>query len=31
MGDNKLRIVTHLDYSSEMHEKFINILKHLKI
>ena len=31
MGDNKLRIVTHLDYTSEMHEKFINILYHLKI
>ena len=31
MGDNKLRIVTHLDYTSEMHEKFINILNHLKI
>lgn len=27
MGTNKLRIVTHLDYSDAMHEKFLGILK----
>ncbi len=27
MGSNKLRIVTHLDYNSDMHEKLINILR----
>ena len=31
MGDNKLRIVTHLDYTTEMHKMFLNILKQLKI
>ena len=31
MGDNKLRIVTHLDYTIEMHKMFLNILKQLKI
>ncbi|EAR00289.1 L-allo-threonine aldolase [Maribacter sp. HTCC2170] len=29
MGQGKLRIVTHLDYSDEMHEAFIKILKML--
>ncbi|SHI52816.1 L-threonine aldolase [Mesonia phycicola] len=29
MGQGKLRIVTHLDYSLEMHEKFISILKNI--
>ena len=27
MGQGKLRIVTHLDYTDEMHEKFIDTLK----
>lgn len=27
MGQGKLRIVTHLDYTDEMHETFINVLK----
>ncbi|MGI9551019.1 MAG: threonine aldolase family protein [Aurantibacter sp.] len=27
MGQGKLRIVTHLDYSDEMHEKFISFLR----
>jgi threonine aldolase len=31
MGSNKLRIVTHLDYTDAMHEKFIGILQSLKI
>ncbi len=31
MGDNKLRLVTHKDYSQEMHEKFLNILSNLSI
>ncbi len=26
MGQGKLRIVTHLDYTSEMHEKFLDVL-----
>ncbi len=29
MGQGKLRIVTHLDYTQEMHEAFLRILKHL--
>ncbi|MBU2946763.1 threonine aldolase family protein [Zobellia uliginosa] len=29
MGQGKLRIVTHLDYTNLMHEKFLNILKTL--
>ena len=29
MGSNKLRIVTHLDYTSEMHEAFLIILKNI--
>ena len=29
MGTNKLRIVTHLDYTDTMHEKFIEILQKL--
>ena len=29
MGSNKLRMVTHLDYTDEMHEKLLNILKTL--
>ncbi len=27
MGSNKLRVVTHLDYTNDMHEKLINILR----
>ncbi|OIP52771.1 MAG: threonine aldolase [Flavobacteriaceae bacterium CG_4_8_14_3_um_filter_34_10] len=27
MGQGKLRIVTHLDYTSEMHERFLEVLK----
>ena len=30
MGNGKLRIVTHLDYTNEMHEYFLNELKGLK-
>jgi len=26
MGQGKLRIVTHLDYTSKMHEKFLDVL-----
>ncbi len=29
MGQGKLRIVTHLDYTQEMHDKFLTILKTL--
>tara|TARA_R110002167_G_scaffold87924_1_gene237217 strand:- start:3272 stop:4294 length:1023 start_codon:yes stop_codon:yes gene_type:complete len=31
MGSNKLRIVTHLDYTDAMHEKVLNSLTSLKI
>ena len=31
MGDNKLRIVTHKDYSDQMHQKYIEILRNFKI
>ena len=30
MGDNKLRLVTHLDYSDEMHKSFLKTLNDLK-
>ena len=30
MGNGKLRIVTHLDYTNDMHEYFLNELKGLK-
>jgi len=30
MGDNKLRIVTHLDYTGKMHQSFLEILNKLK-
>jgi len=30
MGDNKLRIVTHLDYTEIMHQVFLKILNELK-
>ena len=29
MGSGKLRIVTHLDYTNEMHDKFLTVLKTL--
>ncbi|MEZ4803090.1 MAG: GntG family PLP-dependent aldolase [Gelidibacter sp.] len=31
MGGGKLRIVTHLDYTDEMHEYFLTALKNLKV
>ena len=31
MGSNKLRMVTHLDYTDEMHEKFLNTLRLLRL
>ena len=31
MGSNKLRIVTHLDYTNTMHDKLLETLKNLKI
>lgn len=31
MGQGKLRIVTHLDYSEEMHQKFIEVLRSIKL
>ena len=30
MGDNKLRIVTHLNYTNVMHDKFLDILNNLE-
>nr|WP_321224078.1 GntG family PLP-dependent aldolase [uncultured Psychroserpens sp.] len=29
MGNGKLRIVTHLDYTNAMHDKFLDVLSHL--
>jgi threonine aldolase len=31
MGSGKLRLVTHLDYTEEMHEKFLGILQKLNL
>lgn len=31
MGDSKLRIVTHLSYTEKMHERFLTILKDLRV
>lgn len=31
MGQGKLRIVTHLDYSEEMHQRFIKVLRSIKL
>ncbi len=31
MGQGKLRIVTHLDYSEEKHQKFLNVLRSVKL
>lgn len=30
MGQGKLRVVTHLDYSEEMHRKFLEVLRSIK-
>ncbi len=30
MGQGKLRVVTHLDYSEEMHQKFLRVLKDIQ-
>ena len=29
MGQGKLRIVTHLDYTDAMHQHFLNVLKNI--
>lgn len=31
MGQGKLRIVTHLDYSEEMHKKFLGVLEQMEL
>ena len=31
MGQGKLRIVTHLDYTEEMHQKFLSVIKDIKL
>ena len=31
MGQGKLRIVTHLDYTAEMHQVFLKTLKELRL
>ena len=31
MGQGKLRIVTHLDYSEEMHQRFLKVLEKIKL
>lgn len=31
MGDGKIRIVTHLDYTQEMHEKLLETLRNFKV
>ncbi|MFD1096051.1 threonine aldolase family protein [Salegentibacter chungangensis] len=31
MGQGKLRIVTHLDYSEEMHQRFLDVLDNIKL
>tara|TARA_R110002096_G_scaffold145914_7_gene304105 strand:- start:407 stop:1429 length:1023 start_codon:yes stop_codon:yes gene_type:complete len=31
MGSGKLRIVTHLDYTDDMHEKLLSVLQNLKL
>jgi threonine aldolase len=30
MGEGKWRLVTHLDYTEEMHQKFVEILQQFK-
>lgn len=31
MGQGKLRIVTHLDYSEEMHQRFLDVIRKVKL
>ena len=31
MGQGKLRIVTHLDYNEEMHQKFLEVIKNIQL
>lgn len=31
MGDNKLRLVTHKNYTNQMHKKFLDIICNLKL
>ncbi len=31
MGQGKLRIVTHLDYTEELHQRFLNVLKNIQL
>ncbi|MGB7842126.1 MAG: threonine aldolase, partial [Salinimicrobium sp.] len=31
MGQGKLRIVTHLDYSEEDHQRFLEVVKNIKL
>ena len=31
MGQGKLRIVTHLDYSEEMHQKFLEVIRNIEL
>jgi len=31
MGNGRLRLVTHLDYTNDMHERFLGILKNLEL
>lgn len=31
MGQGKLRVVTHLDYSEEMHQRFLEVLRGMKL
>ncbi len=31
MGQGKLRIVTHLDYTQEMHDKFLSVIEKIKL
>ncbi len=31
MGQGKLRVVTHLDYTEEMHQRFLSVLKNIEL
>jgi len=31
MGDNKLRVVTHIDYTEDQHQFFLSLLDKLNI
>lgn len=31
MGQGKLRVVTHLDYSEEMHQRFLEVIRNIKL